>query len=257
MKNTMKNTIRLLILATILALVPQGLHAQNSLTQTIISAAITAGATSMRVASATNFTASTGQITRWAYLDRELVRIRTVSGTTIGIDRGAMGTVASSHAANAVVFTYDTGTRSDPWQSRTYTGSCTRTLQTVQPIINVLTGDIQDCDANLGLWESVNLTQSLANYPYRSVTNAAYTAGLYDSVIQMILTGTNRTLTLPAVTGVHGKPVIVRQDGPGTLTIQGSNSQGVGTSTEGLTQSLAGGGVAMRLVSVGGSWVTW
>lgn len=254
----MKITIRVCILALILvALLPTGLIAQNSLTQTVLSAAITQNASTMTVASATGFTASTNSVSRWAYLDKELVRITSVSGTTIGIARGQEGTVQTAHATNTVVFTYDAGNRGDPWQTRDYSGSCTRTLQTVQPIINIQTGAIYDCDANLGLWESVSLTQSASSLPYRTVSDAAYTAGLYDTVIHYPLLTTGRTLTLPAVTGVYGKIVVVRLDSAQTLTIAGSANQGVGTNPVGTTQTLSGAGAILRLVSVGGSWATW
>jgi len=86
--------LKLATLQGILLLLLAGLaYGQPTFTVTTLSAAIDSDDTSMSVASATGFTANTTV----AQIGRELLRVRTVSGTTIGIIRGAFGTRATNH----------------------------------------------------------------------------------------------------------------------------------------------------------------
>ena len=60
--------------------------------------------------------------------------------------------------------------------------------------------------------------------------SAAYTAGLYDSYVEMTSMTAGRTVTLPSVTGILGKLIVVKHSaGAQTLTIQGANGQFVTT----------------------------
>ena len=62
------------------------------MTSTTLSAALTATATSMSVASATGFT-----VGYTVQIDGELMAVTSISGTTIGISRGIAGTRATNH----------------------------------------------------------------------------------------------------------------------------------------------------------------
>lgn len=124
------------------------------LTPTTLSAAIgDSKAHTMVVTSATGFVANTTV----AVIDREMVAVEAVSGTTITIRRGASGTVATTHANSALVFVGSpvafapaTTTRVD--QSGNPAGSCTRGSLLYLPVINLRTATISDCIG--GQWQS-------------------------------------------------------------------------------------------------------
>jgi hypothetical protein len=140
--------------------------AQTLLTTTTLSAAVpntlqsvtTAGLMGVvTVASATGITAPAGNTSgvlnnvtgTFLFVDRELMDVRGISGTTVTVVRGAEGTSATSHASGALVFVV-------PAQLSTYVGSgggplsvpagsCTRGNEIVLPRIQYATGVISDC----------------------------------------------------------------------------------------------------------------
>lgn len=127
--------------------VPQA-SAQTIITPTTLSQAIADGSSKqIVVASTTNITApnfSAGTSTQ-LYIDRELLDVENVSGTTITVRRGAGGTGAASHASGALVFPgAPTQFFTRPLQTE-FQGSCTRSTEPVLPRINVQTGTISDC----------------------------------------------------------------------------------------------------------------
>jgi len=76
---------------------------QTALTQTRLSAAVTTSSTrTVVVASATGITAPTTAQT-YIFVDGELMFVNAVSGTTLTVQRGASGTAAVPHIANARV----------------------------------------------------------------------------------------------------------------------------------------------------------
>lgn len=260
--------LALVLLLTVPHIVQEA-DAQTALTQTILSGAITANSSSMTVASATGFTATSASQTYFAYLGRELVRINSVSSTVIGISRGQNGTRAASHPANEVIFTYAPATNAgEPFRRDDPYGVCVRSSQNVQPFINTLTGDIWDCDSVSGTWEATNLGNSLAGFPYHAVIDAAYTAGLYDTFITYTSITSARTVTLPSITGILGKVMIIKADAASAvaITVAAPNGQFVTTSgTATTTVSAATTINPLRLISTsftqylaaGGGTVAW
>jgi hypothetical protein len=135
----MKKTILSLTIALLAA---SAVHAQTTnLTPTTLSAAIANSKdVSMVVASATGFTAGTTV----AYIDRELVSVKSVSGTTIGIIRGQAGTSAAIHASSANVFVWNPA-NVGPFFNGLPQGKCTRSAELYLPRIDLKSGTISDC----------------------------------------------------------------------------------------------------------------
>lgn len=116
----------------------------------------------VQVASATGISApapNTGLVQAFAtsnaqtllYVDRELMEVRNVSGTTITVVRGVGSTAATSHASGALVFVVPTA--NNPWLDGGFAGnvqqvpagSCTRANELYLPRIQFSTGIISDC----------------------------------------------------------------------------------------------------------------
>lgn len=232
----MKNTIRLFILAIILALIPQGLFAQTATTRTSISAAITSGnATTMTVLSATGFTASTQSVANYAYIDKEAVLITSVTALVIGIRRGQLGTVATPHLSSATAWA---GPR-DVFISAEPAGRCTRANETYLPQIHVVTGNIYDCilgpSASTGVttqnttsqWTHVNFIPESRALPYKKLRpeTTTYTALVTDEVIGYN-TNVAGTITVPAPTGMIGKTYLIQLEITGTQSLTIATSAG-------------------------------
>lgn len=132
------------------------LAAQTVLTSTTLSTAITDTAgTSMVVASATGFTApGTGANLVYALIDREIVAVRTVSSTTIGIARGQLSTRAATHLSGATV--WKTLANSGAINSYIPSGQCTRTTLLAVPWI---VGGSPGLGSEVGtLWDCLGVT---------------------------------------------------------------------------------------------------
>lgn len=157
---------RLLILLAIVGLwaVPIGAQVIATMsTNTTLSAAMNASQTTMLVGSATGFT-----VGNFAWTGLEVVRITSVSGTTIGVQRGQMGTVSRGHASSQIVVT---GAAQHFQQTDPDTkAACTAGSGQAGwlPWINVTTGNVWVC--TLGsvwvgtntqplTWNSINLTR--------------------------------------------------------------------------------------------------
>jgi len=154
---------------------------QTILTMTTLSAAVPSSVSSttttgqmgiVSVASATNINApapitaliATPATSTYLYVDRELMDVRALSGTTVTVVRGAQGTAATSHASGAIVFVIP-GSLST-WIASQGTGqpqsipagSCTRANELVLPRIDIRTGTISDC--NGGQWVNGDAAQT-------------------------------------------------------------------------------------------------
>jgi hypothetical protein len=120
-------------------------QAQIAPNNTTLSAAITdTSSTSFVVASATGATANT----TWAMIDKEMIRVRVVSGTVITGIRGDYGSKASTHASGAVVvfgaaqvFQVDDLSAA----GKPTAGSCTSTNELYLPVYNVRNGRRWNC----------------------------------------------------------------------------------------------------------------
>lgn len=192
MNNTLKKVLRwvfgyLLFDALILGyagLIPgvQLAGAQTILTNTTLSAAVpnTVQSTTttglmgiVAVASATGINAPAGNTTgvlnnitgTFLYVDRELMDVRGVNGTTITVVRGAEGTMGTSHASGALVFvipaqlaTFVGGSGYGGSSLAVPAGNCVRGNELVLPRIQFTTGVISDCIG--GQWVNGDAAQT-------------------------------------------------------------------------------------------------
>ncbi len=135
---------------------------RTALTTTTLSAAVPrlpanqVGSGRVVVASATNIvgpqlptsaggigSASSGTYT-FLYVDRELMQVNSVSGTTIFVERGVQGTATASHLSGETVYVVS-GSQLINSESQVQ-GSCVSATQPPSiPFINPLTGDIYSC----------------------------------------------------------------------------------------------------------------
>lgn len=118
----------------------------------------------------TSFTSglvATSDAQSYLFVDRELMQVKAVSGTTITVIRGLSGTSATSHASGAVVFVVpssafgvwsgggaDSGSQGPSFPQ----GSCTRANELFLPRIQFTSGNISDCDG--GQWVNGDAAQT-------------------------------------------------------------------------------------------------
>ena len=137
--------------------------AQTIASNTTLSAALSETATTMVVGSATGFT-----VGRYAWTGLEAVQITSVNGTTIGINRGQLGTRQQAHATSQIVVVGGIGhfNTTDPDTKAACTAG--QGDAAYQPYINVLNGMVWVCDLSSVwrgtntspiTWDSINLTR--------------------------------------------------------------------------------------------------
>lgn len=156
----MKKLLASIALAGVLAISAFG--QATILTPTTLSAAITkVKQKTIVVASATGITAPStpGVVATDLYIDKELMTVEAVSGTTITVSRGMGSTTSTEHASGALVWfatpsNFFVGSANNAGVGGGYPvqagGSCTRANLLVTPSINVETGVISDCLG--GVW---------------------------------------------------------------------------------------------------------
>ena len=166
-KMTMKKLLKSAVVALFL-LVPSLAFGQTILSNTTLSAAasnstssaLTSGNQSVvSVTSATGISGpapntgntygtATSESQTYLYVDRELMQVKAVSGTSVTVIRGVSSTGASSHASGAVVFIVPSAVISggnSRYGSAGPQGSCTRSNELYLPNINFTAGIISDC----------------------------------------------------------------------------------------------------------------
>lgn len=191
--------------------------AQTALTQTALSAAIAGSADqTMIVASATGITATSSQAQYYAVIDREVIGIRSVNGTVIGITRGQFNTRGTGHASGTTVYILPAGS---PFLSKyDRAGACTTAGSSdptqdgsYSPVINVDTGSLFICSGAPGIWQRGDITTTFAGG--NAAAHVFKTGSAY----------TNATTTFSSVTGLSF-PVRANQNYAITCTIlwQGS-----------------------------------
>lgn len=109
-------------------------------------------------------TISTSGGATYLYVDRELMQVVAVSGTTITVIRGIGSTAAASHASGALVFVVPAAAVAN-WSGGNYgaapgvpEGSCTRTAEPYLPRIQFGSGIFSDCLA--GQWYNGDALQT-------------------------------------------------------------------------------------------------
>lgn len=136
----MMNTFRSLILATLLAVLAAAspVYAQATLNSTTLSAAVDASQTTITVASATNVA-----VNYILFVDREAMRVISLTGTQVRVVRGHGGTGARAHAASATLYT---GPANYYSANEVVPGStCTSTAEVALPRIVLPTGNVYQC----------------------------------------------------------------------------------------------------------------
>lgn len=117
------------------------LSAQTAMTSTTLSAAAASSDQTVTVASATGIIAADLKPNTYLFIDKEAMRVKTVSGTLIGVERGAEGTRITDHASGARVWlgppeSFYTG---EP------AGSCTASAERYHPRVVITTGNVFSC----------------------------------------------------------------------------------------------------------------
>ncbi len=180
---------------------------QVTTTQTTLSAAVNATDTLITLTSATGVS-SAGPLNQWTtelFVDRELMQVRSVSGTNITVQRGGESTPAQAHNSGAVVWVgppsyFGYG---DP------SGACVATAQPNLPRPSIQTGRVWTCPssgADAGVWLS-----SVEPYPYQFTDGAFWvpasacgwsTTGTWASQVAVATGGPNiQGLTTLATSG--------------------------------------------------------
>ena len=178
---------------------------QNLLVQTTLSAAIpvtpsslfSSSATTVQIASATGITGiqlnptSTLNIqNQWVLLvDREVMAVVSINGTTLQVQRGFMGTLAAPHVSGAMVlygranwfYTADPGATPGAPGGAVSGVACTAANVFVSPYVNVRTGSQWLCSTITGTWVP-------------GFNNSAYPAGLAPTTAVASVAGS----TLPS-----------------------------------------------------------
>ncbi len=167
---TMKMMMRALL--TVAALFWGGsAFAQTALTSTTLSAAITnANDRTMVIASATGWTASTASAQTTAVIDREVVGIQAVNGTTVTITRGqSPGARATGHASGAAVYFLPPGSPNLSNYDRAGACSTTSGDQTQNaafaPVINPITGRYFACTSGVWVAQLIGAKGNTITYP--------------------------------------------------------------------------------------------
>jgi hypothetical protein len=184
-------------------------NAQTMLLNTTLSAAVgntsssalTTGSLGVvTVASATGISApaantsntmgpATSAAQTYLYVDKELMQVVSVNGTSITVIRGIGPTVGASHATGAVVLVipaqYNGGSNTAP--GYVPSGSCTRTNELYLPHVEFASGTISDCLG--GQWVNGDARQTTRATQWRiqaPITGAQTSGAVF---------GTNSTIT--------------------------------------------------------------
>lgn len=192
----MLNKIRKSVLVALLLLVLPVLgYAQAAMNVTTLSAATSASASTISVASVTGFA-----LNRFIYVDREAMRINAINGLRITVTRGQEGTIGAAHAAGVLlaVGTNDGFTTVD----KPAGSFCVQANQPVLPVINTVNGNIWNCRS-----DGTNVVWVLQNSIYQThLLNWPFATGTYRVLRGEITTFS--TFTSGNLVGVRGAVTI-------------------------------------------------
>lgn len=225
MINHLRKSVWSVALVAALALLASSASAQTALTTTTTAAAVANGDLNVTVTSATGITApGTGATFVYLLIDREILTVRTVSGTTIGVTRGTNGTRATAHINGAAI------TVVPPLALINYvpSGQCQRTNLLYVPVVvggsvaQGFNGSTFDC---LGLTVAGTFVQTNDNGPGQLGTTMASTAGTLGLFTGTIFTvsGTNAITGFTNPAGVQpGFTIYIVPSGVFTWTAAGN-----------------------------------
>ena len=186
----------------------------------------------------------------FVYIDRELMQVTAISGTTlVTVRRGQGGTTPQAHLINSIVYI---GTAQN-FTTVDYVGACVPTNQ-VLPQINVSNGNIFNCSPSgatsagttntmtlaSNTWQAWNIAPVMENKPRSVTVGAAYTILPTDYIVALTTNGfgaagvTVKSYTLPNANAVGFGKMLIINDESGVLsattsivligTINGTNS---------------------------------
>lgn len=154
------------------------------------------------------------------YADREALRVLSISGTAITVQRGANGTNATGHLTGALVWigNPDWYAQDPPYFAPS--GTCTLKTTYALPRIELLSGEIFTCDSS-GTWAYAGpfMTEGSAANARTTVNDAAYTAQAWDSYIGYTAITAGRAVTLPAASSMVGKVYFLVNEAQGAYAI--------------------------------------
>ena len=180
-----------LLTTTTLSAAAQGMGSVNGATPTgnlsIITVASATGISAPAPNTSLTIGLATSEAQSYLFVDRELMEVKAVSGTTITVIRGVSGTSAPSHASGAVVFVIPGtafgiwsggGADSGPQGPSFPQGSCTRTNELFLPRIQFSSGTISDCNGGQWVNGDASQTQRTVNFQlqFPSTGATAYTS---------------------------------------------------------------------------------
>ncbi len=195
---------------------------QTALNLTTLSAAVDNKQTSFAVASATGITApvlntaqggiggNSGTGTILLFVDRELMKVTAISSTTVTVIRG-QGSAKTAHVSGAKVIAGPAAAfaQFDP------SGACTRTLLTYTPVVNTVTGTINDCTA--GNWSNFTTNPGTGTV----IASTAGTIAPLAKVTHVSGTAAITGFTVPAGL-LPGNSLTLIPDGAWTYTTAGN-----------------------------------
>lgn len=161
-----------ILTTTTLSAAAQGMGSVNGATPTgnlsIISVTSATGISApVPNASLTSGLLATSEAQSYLFVDRELMQVKAISGTSITVIRGVDGTAAVSHVSGALVFVVP-GPAAGIWSGGGFAaasqspsvpqGSCTRSNELYLPRISFDSGVISDCDG--GQWVNGDAAQT-------------------------------------------------------------------------------------------------
>ena len=225
------NRIALGLLAGLVMLIASPAQAQqNYLVQTSLSAAVAAPAAQaiaapvpysfVTVASATGITgillnqsSTINQQNQWEiYVDRELMAVVAVNGTTLQVQRGVGGTVAAAHASGSMVLAgrnywfnvADPGVPSTQGSGTPSNQPCVLANVVASPWLNIRTGYQWYCNPNTLVWTPGFNNPFLQTGDYFSSSAAAAATAILGPVVKITGATGITSFTFSATLGAIG-----------------------------------------------------
>lgn len=127
--------------------------AQTATTTTTLSTAIATTATrTVVLASATNV-----DVGGLLFIDREIMTVTAVNGTTITVMRGVPSSKVSQHPVSSLVYVAAKAQKASVFKTDQVTfGTCVRANEAFLPQVNPDTGDVFDCPVGATVWVPMN-----------------------------------------------------------------------------------------------------
>jgi hypothetical protein len=219
--------MKTLKLIALIGLLSFGVQAQqNTMPATTLSAAMTAAATTLTVASATGINAPTAGVPgSMLYIidigERvgQLVQVQSLSGTTVKFSPRGSGANGNAHRSGAVVLV---GTSPNWFYTSNPTGPCTTATILVTPYVNTNTGEQWLCSTLTTTWVPGWGNRSAPNGVTAAVASAAGAIVPGSPLFHVTGTAAITGFTIGSMIGFTGGSFTVIPDGAFTTTTAGN-----------------------------------